>query len=447
MLSADGGGGGTDWSSMDVPAMWALVANQDTTPHYEMLTGWQKSYELIIEHMSQVQNYRENLAAAWPPEKSPASAAYIAQLDDLITHLQKTYDAAVANHTAFAGATLSLSLSRNDLKKIYDQYTSNQTKLDAFNAKPKPVQYGKAPVLPPKPPVAAGKQEALNNEARLLMSKLSTDLVQAQTSLTAPPEFVPPVFRDEKKEVRSGSFTAPVIPPVVPDDSGSHSNGSSRGTSTHTGVGSVDAVQPPAPTAQSTGVRQPGLVLGGVHLPLGGAPPPAAPMPLPTGGGPIPSLINQSPILPPPANIPFTPALAPTTGIVRDFSSEGLGRSIGAGPPGGARPMPPGGVIGGTPGVGLSQPALGRGAAQRVNPVGGVIRNSGAEPGSGLRGSSTPGQALTNLGGRSGRRAKSDESTNAWDPDNPWETEEGVVPVVFPHAEQRVDPGPAIGLD
>src|SRR4051794_28868466 len=137
MLIADGGGGGTAWSSMDVPAMWNLVANQDTSAHYKMLTGWQKSYELILEHMGQVRNYRDNLAAAWPPEKSPASAAYVAQLDNLLENLQQTYDAAVANHTAFASATLSLSLSRTDVKKIYDEYTANQAKIDEFEAKPK----------------------------------------------------------------------------------------------------------------------------------------------------------------------------------------------------------------------------------------------------------------------------------------------------------------------
>jgi len=447
MLSPDGGGGGTDWSSMDVPAMWALVANQDTTAHYEMLTGWQKSYELIIEHMTQVQNYRENLVAAWPPAKSPASAAYVAQLDNLLTNLQKTYDAAIANHTAFAGATLSLSLSRNDLKKIYDQYTSNQTKLDAFNAKPKPVQYPRVPVIPPKPPVAAGQQEALNNQARVLMSKLSTDLVQAQTSLTTPPEFIPPFFRDEKKEISPQTFTAPVIPPVVPTDSELHSGSSSQEKSTHSPVGSLHPASPPA-SSPTSGVRQPGLVLGGAaNLPVAAPPPSTLPgAPLPAGGGPLPNVTSQTPTLPPTAVLPISRQLGPTPGAVRGFPSEGLGSPTAGGPRAGMRAMPPGGVIGGTPGVGVSPPAVGRGSAQRVNPVGGVIRNSGAESGSGVRGSSTQEQAMANMGGRSGRRAKSDESI-AWDPDNPWETAEGVAPVVLPQAEQRVDPGPAIGLD
>jgi hypothetical protein len=441
MLSAsDNGGGGTAFYSMDVPTMWALVANQDTTAHYEMLSGWQKSYELILEHLAQVQNYRENLVAAWPPEKSPASAAYVAQLDDLVTHLQKTYDAAIANHTAFAGATLSLSLSRNDLKVIYDQYTANQAKLDAFNAAPKPLSSGKAVAPPLKPPVTAGQQEQLNNQARVLMSQLSTDLVQAQTSLTTPPEFLPPTFIDDKEKVYVQTFTPPVIPPIVPTDSDFVSS-SSHGTSAHSVGSSIHAVEPPA----TTGVRQPGLVLGGVNSPLpitpltnGGGPI------LPTGGGPLPNVIAQPPILPPVSSSPFTPGLTPTSaGTMRSIPGEAIGR---IGPADGVRPMSPGGVIGGTPGVG--QPAIGRGSAQRVNPVGGVINNSTAKPGSGPRGSgsSTPGQAMSSASGRAGRRGESDDST-IWDPDNPWKTAKGVSPVVMPIGEQRVDPGPAIGLD
>ena len=60
MLEADGGGGygGTDWMGMDVIEMWQAIENQDTTAHYQLLTGWRKSYELTLEHLSQVQNYR-----------------------------------------------------------------------------------------------------------------------------------------------------------------------------------------------------------------------------------------------------------------------------------------------------------------------------------------------------------------------------------------------------
>ena len=130
MLMPDGGGGygGTNWMDMDVIAMWQAIENQDTTAHYQLLTGWQRSYELTLEHLGQVKNYRQSLAEAWPPETSAASAAYIQRLDDLIANLQTTYDAAVANHDAFASATLALRMSRDDVKKVYDEYTANQVK-------------------------------------------------------------------------------------------------------------------------------------------------------------------------------------------------------------------------------------------------------------------------------------------------------------------------------
>ena len=83
---------------MDVIQMWQAIQNQDTTAHYQLLDGWRKSYELTLEHLGQVQNYRQNLAEAWPPEKSAASAAYLQRLDELIANLQSTYDAAVATH-------------------------------------------------------------------------------------------------------------------------------------------------------------------------------------------------------------------------------------------------------------------------------------------------------------------------------------------------------------
>jgi hypothetical protein len=47
---------------------------------------------------------------------------------------------------------------------------------------------------------------------------------------------------------------------------------------------------------------------------------------------------------------------------------------------------------------------------------------------------------------RSGHPHDEDGAVLHWDPDNPWETEEGVAPVVLPPAEAgRLDPGPAIG--
>jgi hypothetical protein len=120
----------------------------------------------------------------------------------------------------------------------------------------------------------------------------------------------------------------------------------------------------------------------------------------------------------------------PTTGSLMKPGTGGV-----AGVP---RAMPPGGMIGGVPGAGLGQPGAGASAARRINPVGGMIGGGGS-------GTTPMGGAA---GGHRGRGQSEDENAKRWDPDNPWETDEGVAPVVLPpRAVRRIDPGPAIGFD
>ncbi len=444
MLAAPGGGGGTDWSAMNVAEMWALIANQDTASHYQLLTGWQKSYELLIEHLGQMQNYRDNLASAWPPEKSPASAAYIGQLDDMISHLQKTYDAAVTNHTVLAGATLSIGSTRDDLKAMYDEYTANEAKLAKFAAEPKPVQYGKAPILPPKPPVSPSRQEELNSQARVLMSELSTDLVQAQTSLTTPTKFAPPYLIDEKKAAEAAGTPIPVTSGGFDVGTGvgrGSTSGRAKSSLPNSTSGATSATIP-----HTTQGHEPGLVLGGANAAAVPSSPamsaPSTPgLTSPVGGG-LSSGGGQATTF---------PAAPLPDSVLKPNAFNVAGNSVGEGPNRivpirepiqGVRTMPPG-VIGAPPGSG-AQAAGGRVGPQRVNPVGGVIDN-GAFPAKGSRGGSADrNQMLSQSNGR-GRKSGSDQPSS-WDPDNPWETYEGVDPVVLPVREQRVDPGPAIGL-
>jgi hypothetical protein len=91
-----------------------------------------------------------------------------------------------------------------------------------------------------------------------------------------------------------------------------------------------------------------------------------------------------------------------------------------------------------------------------VNPVGGVIGGTGnprvgpsatgARAGSGVMTTGPMG-----MSGANGRRAEpgaEELSERRWDPDNPWETAEGVAPVIEPDPISRIDPGPGIfGMD
>jgi hypothetical protein len=478
MLEAAGGGGaGTDWWGMSMEMIQQLAQSPDIDAHYQIVDGWQKSADLVGEHMFQVQQYRESLATAWPPEKSSAAAAYLTRLDALIKNLNETYEAALSNHEALSSATLSLGLAKTEMAKIYSQWDSNNKTLAAFtqqqaqkkaqtaNGQPTP---SPSPSGDEPPPVTASQQEALRQKAITLMSGVSSDLAQAQLNVVRPDQYTPmsDVGRDTHN-VGGGANGAPSLPPIVPTPF-SGSGGSTSGSSFSPNHGSA-ATFPTTPnnTLPTTGSSfpsgngSPGLVLGGTNT----APPPPTFTPnpnpittLPTGGGP-----TVNPGIMPPSPGPFLPnGVLPTGGNFPN--GKGGFKSFGGVPEGGLKAMPPGGIIGRNPGVGPGEPATGRLGPQRVNPVGGVIGEPTAGPGivggrgaaSGVRGgigaagrggmsAGRTQQLYGQPGGRrSGRRGQSEGMV--WDPDNPWATDEGVDPVVLPPVEQRIDPGPAIGL-
>ncbi|WP_433370591.1 hypothetical protein ACQPZX_45795 [Actinoplanes sp. CA-142083] len=458
MLDAGGGGGGTPWESMTLDKMQELIQNPNTDAQWDLVSGWQKSSELLSEHRFQVQEYRDNLAAAWPPGKSPASAAYLARLDELIKNLTDTYEASITNHEAFSAATGSIYQAQVKMNKIYAEYQSNKTALDTFNAKKQAEQNTTTPTPSPspsgdEPPVAPGRQEELRVQAATLLSSVSTDLAQAQARIVKPARYTKLEIRDENKTVKDGdTYTPPPIPPITPSypDDGGASTRPANATATFP-TSTPTTVPPP-----SVGTAQPGLVLGGAQptLPAPTAPgiSPIAPT-LPGGTGSLPNsgLLPPAPGLLPGGTSPLTPA-TPGFGRSGGVPREGLLRPGGSLPEGGLRAMAPNGVIGGmqaggAPGrgasSGLGQPGAGR-AGARINPVGGVIgeRDGAAGPRNGVSANGMYGQGAA--GRRSGRR---DEAAGAnWYPDNPWETAEGVDPVVSPAPVQRVDPGPAIGL-
>jgi hypothetical protein len=460
------GGGGTSWESMTIETMRGLIQNPDVSKHWELLTGWQRSADLILEHRSEVENYRANLTAAWPPEKSKAAFAYVQQLDVLISNLSETYDAAVANHTAFSSATLSISLAKKDVETIYQEYTNNAQLLANFTATQQQSSSTPTPTPSPsgeEPPVAPGRQEELRQKAALRLSAVSADLAQAQVRIVNPPPYEPEtVMGDDPKP--TGGYVPPPIPPIIPipaSGEASTANLSRPSASFPTTSTTQGQLVSPASLMPGSASQQPGLVLGGTTTPVATSPSPGiAPMQpaLPVGTSPI-----TSPGLPPTMN-----ALLPSGGAAPIApAANGLGRAAGLpregllrpGTPGAGemRAMPPGGLIGGTPGVGIGG-APGRSAGQgttrtgarRINPVGGVIGEEGTlgrTAGRGVAGEHAAGISTPygQVGGnKRGRRDEAGE--NRWDPDNPWETAEGVDPVVLPPREQRIDPGPAIGL-
>ncbi|BFU42339.1 hypothetical protein [Krasilnikovia sp. MM14-A1004] len=488
MLISDGVGGygGTDWFAHDVDSMWDAIADQHTDPHNEVVRGWRRTAELTSEHLSRVTEYRANLAAAWPPDKSPASKAYLARLDELIDHLRETHAAASANYTAFSSVTSALTSTRTRLEPIYQQYAANKTSIAMWQAQkdaaaaaskpsssptPSPSPSPQASPVPTNPPVSAEQQEQLNNQARVLMYELSNAVISGQAELQKPTEYLPytverhPGGDPGKGGEDSGASVPPLIPVPAPPHTTTATISHPAGPATHPAVTPTVPAHPTGPATSLGG----GLILTGAQPmptatppPIAPGPPSGTPVPLGPGQATFPGLPSPG-LVPPPAGLiaPEPPiALTPTRG------GAGLGGPLRPNP--GIQPprigtMPSGGVIGSTPGSGFigqipngstGAGQLRAGGTSRVNPVGGVINpqsNTAGRTGQATRlGISRPGtvghgEPMLSQSARRQRR-EGGESLAHWDPDNPWATDEGVDPVVVPAEEPGpIDPGPVIG--
>lgn len=445
----------TDWHLMDVNSMWACLQDHDTANHWKQVAGWRKVCDLAQTHLGRLQQYRRGLAEAWPPETSAASGTYLAELDELIDKVQRTHDAAAANYTALSAATQAIGTTRAALRKIYEEYATKFQQKQAYEsmvADPKAVMGNRATT----PPVADGDLERLNVQARSMMFNLSGELQQAQATLQKPPAAPRNVRQPDDPDVYGG-YSAPAIPPIFPvplPTSATHPRGASARPASSaapvmSGVGPVLGSAPP-----------------GISSPPAGTTPPTGQAPG-AGGPPIAIGPGITPRMPS-ASIGSPPALP-----MRIPQPGSLSKPVNGGPEANTahpatptRPTPSaGGLIGGVPGSALGHPVNNSGAPRRVNPVGGVIGGGGAgtaptgsagsRPGGGrsLNGGANgfpiggaPG--LPGTGGRPRLGTEGEEHSRYWDPDNPWETDQGVPPVVRPpDRDNPIDPGPAIGFD
>ncbi len=441
MAELGGGGtyGGSRWNGVSMIDMWLAVSNQETEPHWQLLTGWRKSYELTLQHMMTVKGYRENLAAAWPPEKSPASAAYIQRLDELIANLQQTYDAAVANHSAFSSATLALSSARRDLDKVVTEYVSNEGKLAAFEEEQAAVQPKGALARPPeaKPPVAAARQEQLMVQARRIMNGLSSELIQARTQIMQPEKYHPArQANGTEYDYRGDAYAAPSVPPVVPFNVATSSPSPSAISTSH-----PESVGSPSLGTIPTSSRQPGVVLGGVESSI------SAPSPHGISASPV----HTGHTTPHQGSMPgFAPLIPAVRSSVRQSSPTGGAALTTPSPLGAIRAMPPPGTIGTVPAPGMQHRGQSGRTPQGVNTFGAVINPTATHvsqsQAAAARSPVPISQPFGSVGARTHHEPESPEPATKRDPENPWSTAVGVDPVLRPTPLQYIDPGPAIGL-
>ncbi|GIF43114.1 hypothetical protein BC793_12715 [Actinoplanes xinjiangensis] len=436
----DAGGGGGDrrdrFAYMQVDAMWAMLRFHDSAPHYQALEGWKRSYELVLMHRTQVEKYKEKLITAWPPERNKAARAYVERLDHLIESLTETYDASIANYTAYSSALAAVDDIKRKLNTLQQEHAANTDALAKHEEElqDRPRAYGKA-IAPPPPasPVAAGRQEELRLQAVGLMTGLTAELATAQTSLVAPKPYTPLARMDSSGDLYDPSGVS--IPPLM--SASTSSTGAARSFRTASPSRGSEKIITTPPHGGNAGPSTPdknpasGPILGGTKQPVGppptSTPPTVTPVPPPVSA---PDSFTTSPSQNP--SSPSLPRHPPTHGSPMGNSPIG-GTPSTTGTRGSSSLH--GGVIGGTPPISgapsgrAGQSGAGARGPQRINPLGGVIGHESVV---------APSRRLAS-------QSEREMNSQRWDPDNPWETEGGVDPVLLPQAEQRINPGPTIG--
>ncbi|BCJ66389.1 hypothetical protein [Polymorphospora rubra] len=413
----------TAWHLFDVPTMWTLVENQRTDNHWKLVNGWRMAYELTSTHLTRLKTYRDNLATAWPPDRSPASAAYCGRLDYLIQHVQQAHDVAVANFTTLSVVTTAIAGARAELKKIYDEYQATRQTMAPHERRFKDP---KAPAPPnldfQNLPGTRRDIEELNARARTLMSSLADTLAEASIQIKQPPPYTPRGTIDSSEPYgEDNRVTSRQIPPIVPLQLSQ--------------TGPV-----PQLSGQANSSQQPatlGPILGGAST-LPTLPPsttiPQSPATSPTNVTTVPPTPAHTITTTPSARSGATDSTSrPPPANHNAFRTGGLGTN-GTTP----RPAPAGGLIGGIP-PSIGTTGISTQPRQRVNPVGGVIGNRG----------SLLLQTQSSRHGSSGTLPPTTQPStrdSKWDPDNPWEVQHGTRPVVLPSSDPvRTDPGPVIG--
>jgi hypothetical protein len=389
---------GTNWRALPVDQIWSMIESHDGNALYPLINGWRRSFELVLQHLSDVKRYRASLAAAWPPDRSPAARAYLERLDALIKSLEETYEAATMNHRAFTMATSALDTARRTMAEIHQEHTANEALLATHREQLRlhHLVGGKARGMPPQSPVPLGRQAELERRAQTLMTGLSAELAEAQIALITPRPYTNPNMvntRDDELVNKTAygyrqyveSFDsrvgASIHPPSAVSDRNSPTETQSRGT-----PGNPSA---PGPTLQES------------------APPPAGNSAIPADNH-----ISEKPSATHtwPSVIAAHPS--PTKPNRQVFKPNG-------------QAPPSGHVIGGNSHSEQIRPAP---TIQRVNPIGGVI--GGGYP------AAPPTQ-------NAGRRTGEARSRNV---DTQWGVAEGIDPILLPPEVKPIDPGPAIGL-
>ncbi len=424
------GGWCVNWAAFDVPTLWNMLQHEGSTDAYQQVVTWQNTHDLLGYHMGELQTCRQELAAKWPPTRSPAAGVFLDYVDNLLGSMKQMSQDALANGEALSGVNQALVKARNEISTLHEQWQKYQHKEDN-----PPTILG---LIDLSPDVPDDWRKQLTEQAAKHMAESDKTVFENTSKMAVPVPFDPnPTRSDEitpfgNEQSGSGSGSGGRI-------GGASGPGSSWATPPHIPPPPVSEPPPPGATIGSDATTGP--VLSGGAAPPGTVitpppppPPPPPPITPPPGGYPPPVIGPLGPLGP-----GLTPGpvggKGPTPRPVAGPGGAGRG-PFGEAVAHGRSMVAPGGVIGGAaPPAGRAAPTGG----PRAKPVGGVIggQAGGAAQAGGMHGAAAR------------RRSGTGQDANHFDPDDPWAVAEGGPSVLEPDTTpQRHEPGPGvIGID
>ncbi|MBT8226027.1 MAG: hypothetical protein HKP61_12315 [Dactylosporangium sp.] len=349
---------------------------------WRTVNGWRDTVTAADVHASALRDARAELEAAWPPDGSEASRLFLIYVDELIASMETTSSRASKNYTALVQIVNAVVKAKAEIKPLYEQWVR-------LNPAGDPGQY--AP-LEGEPKTAAQKLVA---DAVKAMDAADVRISEAADTMQAPPKYDPQIWKDE--------------PPSADSGSGGLVGAGASGAAVGVGYSASYVMSPeiPVPAASATLAGSSGALVGSSGALAPGSQVGSSVAGSTSGGG-LPGRV---------------------LGHVPAVGAVGMG--VSAGRFGASRVMPPGGLIGGqlTPGAGRGS------GVSRMMPPGGVL--GGSSQGQAGRGTAPP------IG--TGGRAREEEQRQQFDPDSPWQVEQG-GPSVLEAPVEPLDHDPGAGV-
>ncbi len=388
-------GGRTPWENYQVPELAGFLA-EDLGPAWQHVRAWYGTAGVAATYQQALQRIHDGLAAAWPPQRSPAATLFLSRLKSMIDSLADVHEAAANNGGALTGVLETLEGARRQVDQVHEQWRQFGTPYES--------EYSTG---------ADAWRGALDEQAQRIMHDTDDAVFAYQSRMQEPKAWNPP--SDWGPSSKDGS------PDGSGDDAGTGGAGSATGgrslqppqIPSVTPLDNSGASAPSTATTRSLGA---GAVL--------------------TGG-----LASEDP-----AGSP----IGPTDGAVRarpaaESGAAGSwmvdtprGRVLGVGGVIGIPPTRTSGLPDGTTGAQPGRVAPASFPAARTSGSSGTPVEAGERGTGGLVG----GPAAMGLRSDGSRRRPAPE------PYVQWEVRKGVPPVIEPGPEPRHDPGPGvIGLD